>query len=88
MFSLYLSKIFSHYFFKDPPIPDNYKSLVLVSAKEYNKFTLLIDTDLLNNSNGPITHVGVLVTKNVPGGFVFLVLLSIKTEMYCYVVRS
>ncbi|XP_068169430.1 receptor-type tyrosine-protein phosphatase eta-like [Antennarius striatus] len=50
----------------DPPIPDNATSLVEVSEREHNKFSIKIDSKLLNNINGPITHVGVLVTHNLP----------------------
>uniref|UniRef100_A0A8C3GCJ4 protein-tyrosine-phosphatase n=1 Tax=Cyclopterus lumpus TaxID=8103 RepID=A0A8C3GCJ4_CYCLU len=51
----------------NPPIPENYESLVVLSNKEYNKFTLQIKTSLLNSINGPITHIGVLVTDAAPG---------------------
>ncbi|XP_075944930.1 receptor-type tyrosine-protein phosphatase eta-like [Anarhichas minor] len=51
----------------NPPIPVNYESLVLVSSKTYNKFTLQIESSLLNSTNGPITHIGVLVTNALPG---------------------
>ncbi|GLD60175.1 receptor-type tyrosine-protein phosphatase eta-like isoform X4 [Lates japonicus] len=49
-----------------PPIPSNYVSLSEVSDREYNKFTVLIQGELLNNTNGQVRHVGVLVT-NGPG---------------------
>lgn len=48
-----------------PPIPDNFESLVRVSEKVYNRFSLKIDSSLLNNTSGPITHVGVLMTSNL-----------------------
>lgn len=68
-----LNQIFSlSYFFTVPPIPDNFESLVRVSEKVYNKFSLKIDSSLLNNTSGPITHVGVLMTSNLSGGFLFL----------------
>ncbi|XP_032379279.1 receptor-type tyrosine-protein phosphatase eta [Etheostoma spectabile] len=51
----------------NPPISANYASLVKVSSKEYNKFTLQIDSNLLDNVNGPITDVGVLVTGTFSG---------------------
>ncbi|XP_068458580.1 receptor-type tyrosine-protein phosphatase eta-like [Clinocottus analis] len=51
----------------NPPIPGNYESLVLASNREYNKFTLQMETSLLNHVNGPITHIGVLVTDDLPG---------------------
>nr|XP_046249269.1 receptor-type tyrosine-protein phosphatase beta-like isoform X6 [Scatophagus argus] len=50
----------------NPPIPKDYESMVIVSKKEHNKFFIQIDSRLLDNSNGPITHVGVLVTNNLP----------------------
>ncbi|XP_074533307.1 receptor-type tyrosine-protein phosphatase beta [Halichoeres trimaculatus] len=47
----------------DPPIPAvDDKSLVSVKEKLHNKFSLQINSSLLNSTNGPITHVGVLVT--------------------------
>ncbi|XP_039989379.1 receptor-type tyrosine-protein phosphatase eta isoform X2 [Xiphias gladius] len=51
----------------NPPIPLNYESLLMVSGTEYNKFSLEIDSQLLNDTNGRVTHVGVLVTNNHPG---------------------
>ncbi|KAM8891688.1 receptor-type tyrosine-protein phosphatase beta isoform 1-T1 [Spinachia spinachia] len=51
----------------NPPIPENYQDLVSVSKKDYNKFTLQIESSLLNTINGPITHIGVLVTNKLPG---------------------
>ncbi|XP_068578957.1 receptor-type tyrosine-protein phosphatase eta-like [Cebidichthys violaceus] len=51
----------------NPPIPKNYDSFVLVSSREYNKFTLSIESSLLNSTNGPITHIGVLVKNALPG---------------------
>ncbi|XP_054475501.1 tenascin-X-like isoform X1 [Anoplopoma fimbria] len=51
----------------DPPIPENYMSSVLVSTIAHNKFTLQIENHLLDNINGPITHIGVLVTNTPPG---------------------
>ncbi|KAK9516915.1 hypothetical protein VZT92_024823 [Zoarces viviparus] len=51
----------------NPPIPDNYKLFVLVSSTTYNTFTLQIESSLLNSTNGPITHIGVLVTNALPG---------------------
>ncbi|XP_040893831.1 receptor-type tyrosine-protein phosphatase eta isoform X3 [Toxotes jaculatrix] len=50
-----------------PPIPPNYESLLVVTSKEYNKFSIQVDRELLNGTNGPVTHVGVLVTNNAPG---------------------
>ncbi|KAM6925928.1 receptor-type tyrosine-protein phosphatase eta-like [Lycodopsis pacificus] len=51
----------------NPPIPEDYESFVLVSSSTYNKFTLQIKSSLLNSINGPITHIGVLVTNALPG---------------------
>nr|XP_020469476.1 receptor-type tyrosine-protein phosphatase eta [Monopterus albus] len=49
----------------NPPIPPNYESLVEVTNTVYNRFSLQIDSSLLNNTNGPITDVGVLVTDSI-----------------------
>ncbi|XP_077938912.1 receptor-type tyrosine-protein phosphatase beta isoform X2 [Gasterosteus aculeatus] len=51
----------------NPSIPENYQDLVVVRNKEYNKFNLQIKRGLLDSINGPITHVGVLVTQTDPG---------------------
>lgn len=76
MFLWYLStKLTKLFFSKDPPIPHHFESLVLVTEKTYNKFYLQIDSDLLDNINGPITHVGVLVTNSLSGGFLYLFLM-------------
>lgn len=42
---------------------------------EYNKFTVVIQEELLNDTNGQVTDVGVLVTDD-PGGFLFLFIMS------------
>ncbi|XP_022610174.1 receptor-type tyrosine-protein phosphatase eta isoform X3 [Seriola dumerili] len=47
-----------------PNIPPNYESLLLVSETVYNRFSLQINTELLSDTNGPITHVGVMVTNS------------------------
>lgn len=57
------------FLFKDPPNLEGYESLVWVTEKTSNKFSLQIDHRLLNNTNGPITHVGVLVTYDPPSKF-------------------
>ncbi|XP_061677448.1 receptor-type tyrosine-protein phosphatase eta-like isoform X2 [Syngnathoides biaculeatus] len=46
----------------DPPIPVGYKSLVSVKEKVYNRFTIQINTSLMVETMGPITHFGVLLT--------------------------
>ncbi|TNN87990.1 Receptor-type tyrosine-protein phosphatase eta [Liparis tanakae] len=51
----------------NPPIPEDYGSLVVVSKIEYNKFNLKVKTSLLSSVNGPITHVGVMVTDGYTG---------------------
>ncbi|XP_063757414.1 receptor-type tyrosine-protein phosphatase eta isoform X2 [Eleginops maclovinus] len=54
----------------NPPIPDDNESLVNVGSKVHNRFTIQIKSSLLENTNGPITNVGVLVTndlKTLPG---------------------
>nr|XP_029134862.1 LOW QUALITY PROTEIN: receptor-type tyrosine-protein phosphatase eta [Labrus bergylta] len=48
----------------DPPPPKNDGSLLKVKDKVYNMFSIQINSSLLNNTNGPITHVGVLVTAD------------------------
>ncbi|XP_017160574.1 receptor-type tyrosine-protein phosphatase eta isoform X6 [Poecilia reticulata] len=45
-----------------PIIPSEYGKQV--STKTHKTFTLLIDTGLLDDSKGPVTHVGVLVTSD------------------------
>ncbi|XP_078024164.1 receptor-type tyrosine-protein phosphatase eta isoform X8 [Epinephelus lanceolatus] len=50
----------------NPPIPENSLSLVARSNTAHDRFTLQINSSLLNNINGPVTHVGVLVTKKQP----------------------
>ncbi|KAL7403339.1 hypothetical protein ABVT39_027926 [Epinephelus coioides] len=50
----------------NPPIPENSLSLVARSSTAHDRFTLQINSSLLNNISGPITHVGVLVTKKQP----------------------
>ncbi|KAI4825979.1 hypothetical protein KUCAC02_021638, partial [Chaenocephalus aceratus] len=49
----------------NPSIPLNFKSLVKVGSTLFSKFTLQIYYSLLDNTNGPITHVGVLVTNDL-----------------------
>ncbi|XP_029951415.1 receptor-type tyrosine-protein phosphatase beta isoform X5 [Salarias fasciatus] len=46
----------------NPPIPSDYVSKVTTDAQDHNKFSIKIDPSLFNATNGPITHVGVLVT--------------------------
>lgn len=60
------------FFSKDPPILEVNETVVEVSQKAHNKFSLQIDSRLLNNTNGPITHVGVLVTSDLPGRFLLV----------------
>ncbi|KAM7414244.1 hypothetical protein PAMA_019185 [Pampus argenteus] len=50
----------------NPPIPPNYESLSEVTKREYNKFSFNINSKLLDNTNGPITHIGVLVGNSFP----------------------
>ncbi|XP_037111316.1 receptor-type tyrosine-protein phosphatase eta isoform X2 [Syngnathus acus] len=49
----------------DPPIPANYESLTIVNEKVYNKFTILINSSLIVETSGPVTHFGVLVAENI-----------------------
>uniref|UniRef100_A0A3B3XAX1 protein-tyrosine-phosphatase n=1 Tax=Poecilia mexicana TaxID=48701 RepID=A0A3B3XAX1_9TELE len=58
-----------------PLIPSEYGKQV--STKTHNTFTLLIDNSLLNDSKGPVTHVGVLVTSDDTGR-VYFCFLNIK----------
>ncbi|KAF7668966.1 hypothetical protein LDENG_00273380, partial [Lucifuga dentata] len=51
----------------NPLIPENHESLVIVSNIQYNRFSIQIDPSLLDNINGPINNVGVLVTNNIDG---------------------
>ncbi|KAM9753688.1 receptor-type tyrosine-protein phosphatase eta [Menidia menidia] len=50
-----------------PPIPANSSLLSLPIHVSHNKFTVQIDRELLNEANGKITHVGVMVASAVPG---------------------
>ncbi|XP_033997468.1 receptor-type tyrosine-protein phosphatase beta isoform X6 [Trematomus bernacchii] len=49
----------------NPSIPANFTQLVKVGSMLFSTFTLQIDYRLLDNTNGPITHVGVLVTNDL-----------------------
>lgn len=73
---LYLCILFFFTFFpiKDPPMPVNSGSLVQSIGVTYNSFILQIDSRMFNDSNGPISNVGVLVSKN--GWFFLLFSLS------------
>ncbi|XP_054633086.1 receptor-type tyrosine-protein phosphatase eta isoform X4 [Dunckerocampus dactyliophorus] len=51
----------------DPPIPINDESLTSVDDKVHNRFTIQINSSLLLDTHGPITHFGVLVTDNIDG---------------------
>ncbi|XP_041852407.1 receptor-type tyrosine-protein phosphatase eta isoform X2 [Melanotaenia boesemani] len=46
----------------NPQIPANFATLV--SVKDQNTFTVQINRSLLDNTNGPITNVGVLVKRS------------------------
>ncbi|XP_053283864.1 receptor-type tyrosine-protein phosphatase beta isoform X3 [Pleuronectes platessa] len=48
----------------DPPIPPNYEELLELTGKTHNQFSLQINRELLDNTKGPVTHVGVLVTNH------------------------
>ncbi|XP_034542618.1 tenascin-X-like isoform X4 [Notolabrus celidotus] len=50
----------------DPPAPKNDNSLVTIKETLHYKFSLQLNSSLLNNTNGPVTHVGVLVTEHNP----------------------
>ncbi|XP_077424965.1 receptor-type tyrosine-protein phosphatase eta-like [Vanacampus margaritifer] len=49
----------------DPQVPVSYESLAFVNNKVYNRFTIQINSSLMDETNGPITHFGVLVTENI-----------------------
>uniref|UniRef100_A0A3Q2PB63 protein-tyrosine-phosphatase n=1 Tax=Fundulus heteroclitus TaxID=8078 RepID=A0A3Q2PB63_FUNHE len=48
-----------------PPIPSKIK---LTTTKDHNSFEVFIASDLINNSKGPVTHVGILVTSDDEAG--------------------
>ncbi|XP_062245321.1 receptor-type tyrosine-protein phosphatase eta isoform X2 [Platichthys flesus] len=50
-----------------PPIPPNYEKLLTLTGKTHNQFSLQINRELLNDTKGPVTHVGVLVANNPVG---------------------
>ncbi|XP_072526999.1 receptor-type tyrosine-protein phosphatase eta [Salminus brasiliensis] len=47
----------------DPPVPHIDKAVV-VAAKEYNKFSLTMQRELLNSTNGPVLYYGFLITSD------------------------
>ncbi|XP_037539109.1 receptor-type tyrosine-protein phosphatase eta [Nematolebias whitei] len=47
-----------------PPIPPNYELLAHVNSTLHNKFTVKIDPGLLDDSHGPVTHIGILITSD------------------------
>nr|XP_019957680.1 PREDICTED: receptor-type tyrosine-protein phosphatase eta-like [Paralichthys olivaceus] len=53
----------------DPPIAPNFIAMLEVTEQAHNKFSLQINRELLNDSRGPVTHVGVLVTNNPPDNY-------------------
>lgn len=55
------------FLFKDPLIPQGSEKLMQVSEKTDKTFSIHIDSDLLQDTNGPITHVGVLLTRVTTG---------------------
>lgn len=58
---------FVFFLFKDPPIVQDHQLLVNVTEKTHNRFSIRVDHRLLNDTNGPVTHVGVLVSYQSPG---------------------
>ncbi|CAJ1057368.1 tenascin-X-like isoform X5 [Xyrichtys novacula] len=50
----------------DPPAPKDVHFLVTIKETQHNKFVLQINSTVLSSTNGPITHVGVLVTDKEP----------------------
>lgn len=63
--SCFVSLFFFFFLFKDPPIVQDYKPLV--TEKTHNRFSIQIDPGVLNDTNGPVTHFGVLVANKSPG---------------------
>ena len=61
--------IFSLHFFQDPFIPPNHESFVQVTANAHDRFTLNINPQMLDSTNGPIRYYGVLLNDNLNGGF-------------------
>lgn len=59
--------VFVFFLFKDPPIVQDHQPLVNVAEKTHNRFSIRVDHRLLNDTNGPVTHVGVLVANQSPG---------------------
>ncbi|KAJ3596594.1 hypothetical protein NHX12_002999 [Muraenolepis orangiensis] len=51
----------------DPVIPTDYNSFVTVTQEKHNMFTIEIEPSLLDSTNGPISHLGVLVTDSIDG---------------------
>ncbi|XP_077567249.1 receptor-type tyrosine-protein phosphatase eta-like [Stigmatopora nigra] len=49
----------------DPPIPEGHESLVGVTEIAYNRFSLQINSSLMDDANGPVAKVGVLLAENV-----------------------
>lgn len=47
-----------------PPIPADYKNLHKVTSRSHKTFTVQIEAALIDNSRGPVTHVGLLVTSD------------------------
>ncbi|XP_024912020.1 receptor-type tyrosine-protein phosphatase eta isoform X1 [Cynoglossus semilaevis] len=50
----------------EPPIPPAITTMQEVSEKAHDKFTIQIQRALLNDSNGRVTHVGVLMIDKSP----------------------
>ncbi|KAM4734630.1 receptor-type tyrosine-protein phosphatase eta [Anableps anableps] len=48
----------------NPPIPLNYNHLIMTKKQTHKTFMVQIQSDLIINSRGPVTHVGILVTSD------------------------
>ncbi|XP_070406804.1 receptor-type tyrosine-protein phosphatase eta isoform X3 [Nothobranchius furzeri] len=48
----------------NPTLPSNWESLVPVKGKTKTSFTVQVDPILLNGTWGPVTNVGILVSRN------------------------
>ncbi|KAM9570347.1 receptor-type tyrosine-protein phosphatase eta isoform 4-T4 [Salvelinus alpinus] len=48
-----------------PSIPADVESLVRVTSKDHNSFSVQLTPSLLDSTNGPIKHYGVLVTSDI-----------------------
>lgn len=62
----------------DPPVP-NIDMTVTVSDEKYNTFTLTVQPEMFNNSNGPVLFYGFLITSNKSG----MTSSSLQSSAHC-----